>query len=111
SLDVMLFFFDETFRYEQGERHVLVACRFKARVQRLLNVLPERPAVWPHDHASAHRRIVRQLRFQNQLVVPLGKILGSCGKLFFSHAALYRSLVKNYASIERKSVTDAFSTV
>jgi hypothetical protein len=28
------------------------------------------------------------LRLQNELVVPLGKILCACRKLFFSHAAV-----------------------
>src|SRR5881227_3434897 len=56
--------------------------------QRLLNVFPQRPPVWPHDHAAAFRRVVRQLRLQHQLVVPLGKILCACRKLFVGHAAV-----------------------
>ena len=40
SLDVMLFFFDETLRDEQRKRHVLVTGGLKPPIQRLLNVFP-----------------------------------------------------------------------
>jgi len=35
-----------------------------------------------------HRRVISELRLQNQLVVPLGKILCASRKLFFGHAAV-----------------------
>src|SRR5690606_3266284 len=38
-------------------------------------VLPDRPAVRAHHHAAAHRRVVRQLRLQDELVVPLVEVL------------------------------------
>src|SRR6266478_8858618 len=84
----MLFLVDETAWDQQRKRHVLMACSFKSAIERLLNVFPQRPAVRPHDHTAAYRRVVGELRFQNQLVVPLGKILCAGRKLFFGHAAV-----------------------
>ncbi len=75
---MVLLFFDEALGDEQRKRYVLVAGGFEAAIQRLLNVLPQRPTVRPHNHAAAHRCVVGQLRLQHQLVVPLGKIFGSC---------------------------------
>src|SRR5947209_19743668 len=102
----MFFFFDKTLWDQQRKRYVLMAGGFESSIKRLLNVLPQRPAVGPHDHAAAHRRVIGQLRLQYQLVVPLGKVLCSCRKFFFSHAALYRSSAKRICIFERKSVTD-----
>src|SRR5438876_9370616 len=82
----MLLFFDEALGDEQGKRDVLMAGRLEAAVQRALRTYPQRPAVPADDHAATHRRVVRQLSFQNQLVVPLGKILCPCRKLFFGHS-------------------------
>src|SRR5205085_5708702 len=103
----------------QWKRHVLVASSLESPVQRLLHILPERPTIRTHNHATTHRRIVSQLRLQNQLVVPLGEILRAGGKLFFSHAAVCPVLLgsmtrgscsctrRNYAMRELKSVADA----
>src|SRR5258708_7326641 len=107
----MFFLFDKTFRDEQRKCHVLVAAGLEARIQCLLNVFPERPAVRPHNHAATHRSVVGQLRLQNQLVVPLRKILSACRKLFFGHAAVYRLSAKSLRLCEQKSVTDAPHTV
>src|ERR1700691_2079937 len=83
----MLFLVDKAPRNQQRKRDVLVPGSLETPIQRLLHVFPQRPAVRPHDHATAHRRIVRKLRFQDQLVVPLGKILCAGREFFFSHAA------------------------
>ena len=88
----MLFLVDKAAGNQQRKRHVLVPGGFEAPIQPLLNVFPQRPAVRPHDHAAAHRRVVRQLRLQHQLVVPLRKILCACRKLFFGHACVVHSL-------------------
>src|SRR5579864_1130614 len=82
----MLLFIDEAPGNKQRERHVLVPGRLEPAVQRLLHVLPQRPTVGAHNHAAAHRSVVGQLRLQDQLVVPLGKILRARGKFFFSHS-------------------------
>src|SRR5437763_15550262 len=103
----MSFFFDKTFWDQQRKRYVLMAGGFESSIKRLLNIFPQRPAVGPHYHAAAHRRIIGQLRLQYQLVVPLGKILCSCRKFFFSHAALCRPSAERILFGEQKSVTDA----
>src|SRR2546428_9818631 len=100
----MLLFFDEALWDEQGKRDVLMAGRLEAAVERALNVFPQRPAVRADNHAAAHWRIVRQLRFQNQLVVPLGKILCPCRKLFFGHSLRTLRLLcskKNYSAYRK----------
>jgi hypothetical protein len=51
------------------------------------------------------------LRFQNQLVVPLGEVLRSCREFFFSHAALYRSSAGRMCFFEQKSLTDTSTAV
>ena len=65
-------------RNQQRKGRVHVAGGLEAAVERRGNVFPERPAVGPHDHAAAHRRVIRQFRAQNQLVVPLRVTLGAC---------------------------------
>ena len=100
----MLLFFDEALWDEQGKRDVLMAGRLEAAVERALNVFPQRPAVRADDHAATHRRVVRQLSFQNQLVVPLGKILCPCRKLFFGHSLRTLRLLcskKNYSAYRK----------
>src|SRR5258708_1061865 len=74
---VVLLFIDETAGNEQRKRHVLVPRSLEAAVQRLLNVLPQCPAVRAHDHAAAHGRVIGKLRLQNELVVPFGEICGA----------------------------------
>ncbi len=71
-----------------GERHVLMAGGLEAPIERLLNIFPQRPSVGAHDHTAAYRRVIRELRFEDQLVVPLGKILCAGRKLFFGHTAV-----------------------
>ena len=78
AFHVVLLFFDEALGNQQRKRHVLVAGGLEALIQCRLNVFPQRPPIGTHDHAAAHRRVVRQLRLQHQLVVPLGKILRPC---------------------------------
>src|ERR1043166_3839398 len=111
TFNVMFFLLNKALWNEQRERHILVPGGLESRIQRLLNVFPQRPAIRPHNHAAAHRRIIRQLRLQHQLVVPFGKILRTCGKLFFGHAALYGPSTKRFRFTERKSVTDEQDTV
>ena len=81
AFHVRFFLFDEAARNQQGKRGVDVAGGLEALVERLLDVFPQRPAVRAHDHAAAHRRVVGQFRFQDELVVPFGKIFGARGQL------------------------------
>ena len=85
----MLFFVDEAAWNEHRKCHILMAGGLKTAVEGLLDVLPERPAVRPNDHAAANRRVVGELRFQDELVVPFGKVLRAGGELFFGHAEVY----------------------
>ena len=101
AFDVMFFLVDKAAGNQQRKRDVLVAGGFEAAVQRLLHVFPERPAVGPHDHAAAHRRVVGQLRLQYQLVVPLGKIFCAGRELFFSHAACLSVLLRREIVMEQ----------
>src|SRR5215469_12816645 len=72
AFDVMLFLLDEALGDEQRKGDVLVAGGLETAVECLLDVFPERPAVGTDDHAAANGSVVGQLRFQDQLVVPLG---------------------------------------
>ena len=84
----MLFLVDKTAWNQQRERHILMTRGLEAAVERLLDVLPKCPSVRAHDHAAPHRRVIGELRLDDQLVVPLGKILCAGGKFFFGHAAV-----------------------
>ncbi len=59
SRHVRLFFFDEAARNQQRKRGVDVTRGLEPAIKRLLDIFPERPAVRPHNHASAHGRVVR----------------------------------------------------
>src|SRR5262249_17605607 len=60
---------------EGRARRVHVAGGLGAPVQRAVDVLAERQAVGRDDHAAAHRRVVRQVGAQHELVVPLVEVL------------------------------------
>jgi len=79
AFDVMLFFLDKALRNEQRKGDILMAGGLETAVECLLNVFPERPAVGTHDHAAADRSVIGELRFQDQLVVPLGEIFPASG--------------------------------
>ena len=71
---VRFFLIDKTARNQHRKRRVDVPRSLEPPVQLRRNVLPQRPAVRPHNHAPAHRRIIRQFRPRHQLVVPLREI-------------------------------------
>src|SRR5258708_6523910 len=103
----MFFFVDETAWDQQRKRHVLMAGGLKPAIEGLLNVLPQRPAIGPHDHAAANRRVIGKLRLQHQLVVPLRKILCAGRKLLFGHAAVCPFLSDAITELSKpKSVSD-----
>ena len=77
TLDVMLFLLDKVLGNEERKRDILMTRRLEAAVERLLDVLPERPTVGAHDHAAAHRRVIGELGAQYELVVPLRKIFAA----------------------------------
>ena len=61
---------------EQREVDVLGAGGLDPPVLLGLHVLPEGVCVGANDHRPAHRAVVRQLRLANELLVPLGEVLG-----------------------------------
>src|SRR5258708_39011943 len=80
------FFFEETFRDEQGEIGVLMACFLEAIIQLILDILPQRVAVGLYDHAAAHGRIIRQVRALDKFVIPLRVIFTAGGESLRRHA-------------------------
>ena len=76
---VLLLLFEERERDQRGERGVDVSGLLELGIQPRGDVLPQRPAVGFDHHTAAHGGIIRQIRFKYELVVPFGKVFGSCG--------------------------------
>ncbi len=88
--DVRRFLLQERQRDEQRKVRVLVARGFEHVVERALHVLPERVAPGSDDHAAAHGRVFGEVGTDNDLLVPLGVVLGTRrrdGGLGFVHNA------------------------
>ena len=60
----------------------------------------------PHDHAAAHRRVIRQLRPQHQLVVPFREIFRTSRKLQIRHAR--RSFVLLWYGVDENQEKEAY---
>ncbi len=75
ALDVLGFLLQQRLGHEQREVDVAVARALDVPVQLVAHRLPDRVAVRPDDHAAAHRGVVRQLRLEDHVVVPAGKVL------------------------------------
>ncbi len=76
ALDVLGFAHEEALGNEQREVRVLMTGGREAPVELGLDQAPDRVAVRAHDDAAAHGRIIRQLRLQADLCVPLGDVVG-----------------------------------
>src|SRR5215472_19237896 len=85
---MMLFLVNKAAWNQQRKRHILMAGSLKPPVEGLLHILPKRPAIGPDNHAAAHWCVVRKLRLQHQLVVPLREILCASREFFVGHAFL-----------------------
>ena len=75
---------------QQREVGVLVARRLEAAVQLLLDQLPDAVAPWLDHHAAARFRILGEVGGFDDLLIPLGEILGAGrgdGGLFGGHGA------------------------
>ena len=59
---------------KSGKVRVDVAGRLEAIVELPLDVLPDRVAVRPDDHAALDRRVVGQLRLADDIQIPAGEI-------------------------------------
>ncbi len=75
-LDVLRLAHEQPFGDEQREIGVLVSGGFEAPVELRHDELPDRIAVWPHDDAAAHGRVVGELRLETDLRVPLREVVG-----------------------------------
>ena len=83
ALDVAGFLFEKTHGDEHGKAGVLVAGLLEAPVQRLLNILPQRPAIGAYDHRPAHGAVVGHLGAQDERVIPVVEVFGArCQRLF-----------------------------
>ena len=78
ALDVLGFLFHERTRDEQREVGVHMAGCLEHVVQRSLHEFPKRVAVRLDDHAATNGRMVGQVSFENEFVVPLA-IVGFSG--------------------------------
>ncbi len=78
---------EERFRDEEREICVLVPCGFEHVVELTLHLFPDCIAIRLDHHTAAHGRLFGQISFDNQLVVPLGVVVGTfCEVLeFFCH--------------------------
>jgi hypothetical protein len=82
------FFFEVGEGNEQWEVGVLVACRLEAAVELLLDKFPNAVAPWLDDHAATGFGVFSHVGGFDDLLIPLGEILGTGGRdggLFGSH--------------------------
>ena len=100
ALDVLRFLLQEALRDEQREVRVARAGLLDAAIELVAQSLPNRKTVRTKHDASAHRRVIRQLRAQADVVVPRGEILAArryllvvllC--LFFRHSSCATTLI------------------
>ena len=75
AFDVRGFLLQEGQRNEQREVGVLVAGRLEHLIQHPLHVLPQRVAPRLDHHASAHGRILGEVRGTDDLLIPLGVVV------------------------------------
>src|SRR6266481_3502461 len=82
ALNVLRLFFQEALRDEQRKVRVARAGLLDALVELVAERLPNRKTVRAEHDASAHRRIIRELRAQADVVVPRSKVLAARGYFF-----------------------------
>ena len=88
-LNMIGFLLEEGQRDEEREITILYACRLDARIHQLLDAFPDPIAPGADDHATAHARFLGQIGLGDDLLIPVGKILGAGdGKSVF-HARPY----------------------
>src|SRR5580658_5349075 len=101
SLDMRFLALNKALRNQKWKGGIQMPGGFESPVQHQSDVFPKRPTVRPHNHAAADRRVIRQLRPQNELVVPLRKIFSTRRKFLVRHA--YAQSLLN-SSIESNEV-------
>ncbi len=75
ALDMLRFLQQQAFRNQHREIHVLMTRFLEALVHFLLDALPDGVAVRANDHAAAHRRVIAQLRLEDDVRIPLREVL------------------------------------
>ena len=71
---VVFFLLEQAFWNEQRHSHVLMSGLFELSVQNVLDVFPDRIAVWANDHAAFNRRVVTQFCFFYDIGIPFCKV-------------------------------------
>ena len=74
ALDVVLLLLQQALRDEDRHGDVLMPGRLEHAVQHMLDVLPQRLRVRPHDHAALDRGIVDHLGLFDDVRIPLRKV-------------------------------------
>ena len=77
SLDMLRFFFEKAERDEERKVSVHMPGRLEHDIKLTLHVFPDPPAPRLDDHAAAHIGIFRQVGGFDDLLIPLGKIVGA----------------------------------
>ena len=91
ALDVLRLLLDEAHRDQQREAGVLVARGLEASVQVTLDGLPQREAVGSDHHAALDDACgFGELGRGDDVLVPLGVVLGAGGDLGFRHGGFLR---------------------
>src|SRR5438093_435457 len=83
AYDVILLALEEALRNEEWEIGVLMTRRLEHVIEGALHSLPDTVAIGTNHHAAAHRRVVGELRAQDDLVVPGAEVLGASRQLLF----------------------------
>ena len=74
ALDVILLLLQQRFRDQHGHINILCTRLLKLRIQKLLDILPDRVAIGTVNEHSLDGGVVDQLRLFAHIGVPLGKI-------------------------------------
>ena len=72
----------ERFGNQQGEVGVLSTCLLEHLVQLLLHLLPNGVAIGFDDHTSTYGRLLCQVGFNYQIVIPLTVVVSSFCQIF-----------------------------
>ncbi len=83
AFDVLRFLLQKALRDEEREVRIARAGLLDAPIELVAQQLPDAEAVGTKHHRAAHRRIIRQLGAQDDVVVPSREILAARDNFFF----------------------------
>src|SRR5580765_4973081 len=104
ALDVLRLLVEQALGDEQRKVGVDVSGPLELGVERLLNQLPDRVALWPDDHTAFDRRVVGELRAANDIEVPLREVLRAGGD--FGDERFFLGLLRHLAAFQRCADTE-----